>query len=540
VINYYQISQAATIYMNDTFTRPSAVYRTASNWPSTLQQLVNDAKAGKLIQFSYYVDANRDGDIADPDDWGHAIAIIGYKQNANGSHDLIAWNNWYTDFRSIVNISSDYKTCKVENDMVFALEYLSDFSMLNRIDIDGPSNNMTFSAATNGSVANTTNITVPMGSAISITNAAGESLFYDATTGEYAGDIEILSQHMIVNSTVEGGPNSAEIVIEIPNSDTFIFDTEGGIDVSVVNSAIFAAARSGQADAVIVSNADGVYVLGDGAMDYNVSLGVNSTLCDMVSMSGSANSGASLEFKDGDVIAGGAFGTTTMTVFSNTSEVDEIEFEALSNSILVTSALDGSVDLMIDTNTNGTFDTSITEASATADNTALTNGITSAKAIEKGNNTDISFKNLTDAFDAAQRVAANAAATQNEVNAAVAALNATISNLVANTLPSAADLNNALANAKAIAQDGYTNESYQALQDAIFAAQTIADKPNATQVEINDALVALTNAFNGLTENEPTDTKKYISLWGKPTKYLSNGWNWFKVIVLFGWIWMAF
>jgi hypothetical protein len=36
------------------------------------------------------------------------------------------------------------------------------------------------------------------------------------------------------------------------------------------------------------------------------------------------------------------------------------------------------------------------------------------------------------------------------------------------------------------------------------------------------------------------DGKKYISLWGKTTKYESNFWNWLLVIICFGWIWMAF
>lgn len=37
-----------------------------------------------------------------------------------------------------------------------------------------------------------------------------------------------------------------------------------------------------------------------------------------------------------------------------------------------------------------------------------------------------------------------------------------------------------------------------------------------------------------------TDSTKYVGLFGLETKYPSNFWNWFKFIVLFGWIWMWF
>lgn len=512
VINYYQVSQNG--YYG--FTRPNAVSTTDSNWSSTLQQIVNDAKAGKLILFSYFGlfhNYNTGGHSSG----GHAIVIVGYRQNANGSHDLICWNNWTTDFTYIVNISADYKTCRYNcqaghSQTATKVEFLSNLAMLDRIDIDGPNNNMTFSAATAEAIPNTTSITIPMGTSISITNEAGETLFFDTETGEATGDIEVLSQHMIVNSTADGNPAPADIVIEIPNSSSFVFSTEGGIDVSVVNSGIFASASSEQADTVVISNDEGVFVIGNGAMDYTVSLGVNSSLCDMVSMTGSANTGASLEFKDGDVIAGGVFGTTMMTVFSSEGEdsvVQEIEFEALASSILVTSAADGSgnIDLMIDSTMSGTFDTSITDSGEKADKAALATALENAKAIEQGNYTDSSYKNLSDAIAAAQEIASKVDAGQSEVNAATSAVNAAISGLVQNPLPDKTALNNAIAEAKAIAKGNYTDESYQALQNAIAAAEAVVADTAATQQQVTEALTALASARSNLqtkTIGKPT------------------------------------
>ena len=497
MINYYQISQYLPYLDAKSSTGLAYTTRTSSGYSAGLQKLVNEAKAGKLIEFNFFITG-----------WGgHAIVIVGYRQNANGSHDLIAWNNWYTDFRSIVNVSSDYKTCKVEGDTVDAIEFYTDFTDINRIDIDGPSN--VLSIATQD-MADTTQITLPIGAAISITNEAGETLFYDPETGDAMGDIEILSQHLIVNSTPEG-PAPAELAIEIPNSDAFIFNTDGdnGIDVSVVNSGIFAAASSERADTVVISNTEGVFVIGEGVMDYEVSLGVNSALCDTVTMTGSANSGASLEFKDGDVVAGGAFGTTVMTVYSSEGEdivVEEIEFEALANSILVTSAVDGSIDLMIDSTNTGTFDTSITDTPETADKTALAAGMAGAKAIEQGNYTDGSFKSLTDAIDAAQAIASKNDAAQSEVNAAAAAISTAVSGLTENPPPDKTGLNSAITQAKAIAKGNYTDASYQALQNAIAAAETVAADPAATQQQVTDMTTALNSAVSGLTENPPDKT----------------------------------
>ena len=55
-----------------------------------------------------------------------------------------------------------------------------------------------------------------------------------------------------------------------------------------------------------------------------------------------------------------------------------------------------------------------------------------------------------------------------------------------------------------------------------------------------DGAVTATAIYEPINPDPPPDNKKYIRLWGKQTKYLSNLFNWILCIFCFGWIWMAF
>lgn len=56
--------------------------------------------------------------------------------------------------------------------------------------------------------------------------------------------------------------------------------------------------------------------------------------------------------------------------------------------------------------------------------------------------------------------------------------------------------------AKAIEQGNYTDETYQALQNAIAAAEGVYNQPDATQGQVNAQIDALQEAIDGLTEAE--------------------------------------
>jgi uncharacterized repeat protein (TIGR02543 family) len=502
-INYYQISQSTPTG----FTRPATVWSYASNYAASLQSLVNEAKAGKLIEFSYFIDG-----------WGgHAIVIVGYRAGANGSHDLITWNNWYNDFRDIVNISSDYKTCTWQGQTIDGVEWLSDFTNLNRIDIDGSGNNMVYGATAGGSVdLATTQVKLPMGSSISITNEEGQSIYYNSSTGEFLGDIAVLSEHMVVNSTVEDGVAPADIIIEIPNSSTFTIDTEGGMDVSLVNADIYAAASSADANELIVSNAEGVYLLGELDMEYTISCSVNSPTADSVTVFGAANGNVSLTYKGDDVVIDGAYGQTTVTAYSSSADEatgdfiyaqEDKTFNASANDTgyLVCATPEGDLDIMYSTDDSGTFNSAVGGSSAApADKATLLSAITAAKDVAQEDYSDASFKALSDALAAAQDVSADSAASQTAVDTATQALNAAINALV--PLGDSSTLAARVTALQGTVNNDYTSATWNTFTTALNNAKAVVANSDASEAQVAQALTALNNAYAALAKNQRTVT----------------------------------
>ena len=66
-------------------------------------------------------------------------------------------------------------------------------------------------------------------------------------------------------------------------------------------------------------------------------------------------------------------------------------------------------------------------------------------------------------------------------------------------------LNNMLTAAKAYEQGSASDEKWQALQDAITAAQEVYDNENATQEEVNAAVTALRDAIDAFTKKDDKD-----------------------------------
>lgn len=64
-------------------------------------------------------------------------------------------------------------------------------------------------------------------------------------------------------------------------------------------------------------------------------------------------------------------------------------------------------------------------------------------------------------------------------------------------------LEKAIADAKAIENKNYTDDSWNALQKAIEKAESVFANENATQTEVNAQITALENAVNALTEKTP-------------------------------------
>lgn len=140
-------------------------------------------------------------------------------------------------------------------------------------------------------------------------------------------------------------------------------------------------------------------------------------------------------------------------------------------------------------------------AQPSVDKSALQTKLTQAKAIASNGYTADSFAALQTEISSAQAVLDNSGASQSEVDAAVSALQTAIDNLIEETTVSKTALNNKLVEAGAITSDGYTAESFAALQTAISDAQAVYDDADAAQSEVDNAVSALQGAIDGLVSD---------------------------------------
>ena len=143
------------------------------------------------------------------------------------------------------------------------------------------------------------------------------------------------------------------------------------------------------------------------------------------------------------------------------------------------------------------------------DKTALQAAIDAAEALNQAEYTEESWADFASALARAKNVNNNANATQDEVDAAKAALEAAIAAL--EKKPGAADktaLQAAITAAEALNQDDYTAESWAALAQALAEAKTVNAKADATQAEVDAAAQALQAAIDALEEKpaEPART----------------------------------
>ncbi len=137
--------------------------------------------------------------------------------------------------------------------------------------------------------------------------------------------------------------------------------------------------------------------------------------------------------------------------------------------------------------------------------TDLNTAIQTAEALNGDDYTAETWSKVTAALETAKALQTNENATQQQVNAAVEALNTAIGNL-ANVSggPNKAALTLAInrAEAKKAEKDKYTTDSWQAVEDALTAAKNIG--ADATQEEINAAAKDLNDALDDLVEKGET------------------------------------
>jgi hypothetical protein len=129
------------------------------------------------------------------------------------------------------------------------------------------------------------------------------------------------------------------------------------------------------------------------------------------------------------------------------------------------------------------------------DTTALEQAIAEAKAVDKDKYTADSVAALENALAAAEAVLADPLASQEEVDAAAQALRDAIAAL---KLLDTTALEQAIAAAKAVNKDKYTDETVAALENALAAAEAVLADSLASQEEVDAAAQALRDAIKAL------------------------------------------
>ena len=136
------------------------------------------------------------------------------------------------------------------------------------------------------------------------------------------------------------------------------------------------------------------------------------------------------------------------------------------------------------------------------DKLALLKTIWQAQALNEEDYTAESWADLEEALAAAEAVYADPAATQEEVDAATAALRAAIDALVLADVPAGdvdkSELKKAIILAEGLKEGNYTEYSWNALEEALEDAKAVFADPDATQAEVDAATAALKAAIAGL------------------------------------------
>ena len=146
--------------------------------------------------------------------------------------------------------------------------------------------------------------------------------------------------------------------------------------------------------------------------------------------------------------------------------------------------------------------TAAEEPEPVIDTAALQEAVDSANALAAEDYTAGSYADVKTALDAAETMLA-APTSQDEVDAAAAALQSAVQNLV-----SIAELRNYCEEHAEYTEDAYTEESYAAYKEAFEAAEAVLGNADATQDEVDAALAALTEAVNGLEEKAEIEVNK--------------------------------
>ncbi len=339
-INYYQISQLIGFTNNKT--------KNYANWEEVwtegLKGLVNAAKQEKPFLFCYFF-IDSEGYYS-----GHAIVAYDYELGSDGKHYIKAYDNRYPNANINIVVNSAYSSCTVQtpeyNEKCLSIEYTTNMSAINKIDYDGPANDGIISYSSEYSNSESAYIEVLVDGDVSITNENNETL--TITNGVVGGTMDIISRHIIVNSTADGQAAPPKIVFEIAESRKIsVESTSDNINVSYLTDDMYASASASNADYVVFGNNSGVYVMGDD-IGYTTTLSSKTDDYDTVILTGNSENDISMVYDSAthNIVAKGVDGNNdSFKVFSNITNEQDLEFKPGYNTIMIMSDEDGDIGI---------------------------------------------------------------------------------------------------------------------------------------------------------------------------------------------------
>ena len=349
-VNYYFLSQKIPVMRGDSY------FNSNANWSAGLKKLVSSVKSGKLTLFCYYWKEVSNGK---EEIKGHAIALVGYEEASGGGYNLIAYDNRYGENYITVYVDKNYSSCVVNGvEKPYGIEFLTDFSDFDKIDIDGLNNDMVLNTRSYNQSANT-EISVELNGEVTVESKAGQTL--TVKNGNISGDMDIISTHMIVKSTPDGSPAPVTLVFEVNDSSAFTFESSSDeISASVTSDKCYASVTA-TADTVVISENEGIYAVGEN-VDFSGSLSLNNDVCDMMSFAGSGNGDINLVYADDGVIVNGASGKGTVTVYSDTTSINTAKFNSDYSNIKISgdgTGIAGNVEIAASSDNSGVYDVKI-------------------------------------------------------------------------------------------------------------------------------------------------------------------------------------
>ncbi len=291
---------------------------------------------------------------------------------------MITYDNRYPNKECSIIVDSKYKNCTVVgnpqfDEIPYMIEFFSDYSGFDKIDITGsPDKSKAKATGTSTSkvkAVQTTTLSFLANGSVYITNDEGETLTFK--DGLFTGNMDVLSYNFTVNSTNDGEAAPYTVNVEVNNSKSYTFENDADeLEVSVLSSTLYAYSKTNNADTIVIAEDEGIYILGKD-FTYQANLSLNNQVCDMLAVSGESKSKTTIRFKGDGIVVDGSSGDSTVTVFSNVTDVESVAFTSEYEDIIIKgseSGTVGKVDVLASSEGNGKYDVTLVEENITVSN----------------------------------------------------------------------------------------------------------------------------------------------------------------------------